>query len=55
MIAEGVETEEQPTFLTREGRDEMSGFLIGRPEPIEGYRQVTGEFAYASEMAASAG
>jgi EAL domain-containing protein (putative c-di-GMP-specific phosphodiesterase class I) len=55
VIAEGVETEEQLAFLAREGCDEIQGFLIGRPEPIDRYRQATTGFADASEMAATAG
>ncbi|WP_152426648.1 putative bifunctional diguanylate cyclase/phosphodiesterase [Paramagnetospirillum caucaseum] len=33
VIAEGVETEAQKDFLTREGCDEMQGFLFSRPIP----------------------
>ena len=37
MIAEGVETEEQLAILAREGCDEIQGYLMGRPCPIEDY------------------
>jgi diguanylate cyclase (GGDEF)-like protein/PAS domain S-box-containing protein len=36
-LAEGVETDEQLETLIREGCDEMQGYLIGRPRPIEVY------------------
>ncbi len=55
VIAEGVETEEQLAFLAKEGCDEIQGYLIGRPEPIDRYRQVTSECAEDSGMAAIAG
>ena len=42
VIAEGVETQGQATFLLGERCDEMQGFLIGRPAPIENYAEVVG-------------
>jgi diguanylate cyclase len=55
VIAEGVETAEQLAFLEEEGCNEVQGYLIGRPQPIAGYRQITGKFADAAEPAAIAG
>ena len=37
VLAEGVETKEQLAFLAREGCDEVQGYLIGRPRPIDEY------------------
>ena len=37
-----VETEAQRTFLGREACEEMQGYLIGRPEPIERYFDLIG-------------
>jgi predicted signal transduction protein with EAL and GGDEF domain len=45
VIAEGVETERERQFLMREGCREVQGYLIGRPQPIVGYREVTGGLA----------
>lgn len=42
VVAEGVETEAQRAFLAREACDEMQGYLIGRPEPIERYLDLIG-------------
>ena len=43
VVAEGVETEEQLAFLARESCDEVQGYLIGRPLPIEEYAALTGQ------------
>ncbi|MFI5015145.1 MAG: EAL domain-containing protein [Hyphomicrobiales bacterium] len=42
VIAEGVETEDQLAFLTSESCDEVQGYLIGRPRPINDYAGLTG-------------
>ena len=42
VIAEGVETEEQRIFLLNEGCEELQGYLIGRPRPIEDYAHFVG-------------
>ncbi|HEY4723658.1 MAG TPA: EAL domain-containing protein, partial [Anaerolineae bacterium] len=42
VTAEGVETEEQRAFLAHEACDEIQGYLIGRPQPIEYYAQAIG-------------
>src|SRR6185503_11116099 len=36
VLAEGVETEKQLAFLAAEACDEVQGFLLGRPGPIDG-------------------
>jgi diguanylate cyclase (GGDEF)-like protein/PAS domain S-box-containing protein len=42
VLAEGVETNDQLKALIREGCDEMQGYLIGRPHPIEVYADIVG-------------
>jgi diguanylate cyclase (GGDEF)-like protein/PAS domain S-box-containing protein len=41
-LAEGVETQDQLETLVAEGCDEMQGYLIGRPRPIEVYANLLG-------------
>ena len=42
VVAEGVETSEQLAFLRRESCDEVQGYAIGRPAPIETYAEMVG-------------
>jgi EAL domain-containing protein (putative c-di-GMP-specific phosphodiesterase class I) len=41
VLAEGVETKEQLAFLEKESCDEIQGYLIGRPLPIQDYAALT--------------
>jgi diguanylate cyclase (GGDEF)-like protein/PAS domain S-box-containing protein len=45
VVAEGVETEEQLEFLAAERCDQVQGYLIGRPAPIEHYADVVGRIS----------
>ena len=40
VVAEGVETADQLAFLACEACDEVQGFLVGRPAPIENYAEI---------------
>jgi diguanylate cyclase len=40
VVAEGVETKEQLEFLATEKCDQVQGYLIGRPAPIEHYAKI---------------
>jgi EAL domain-containing protein (putative c-di-GMP-specific phosphodiesterase class I) len=42
VIAEGVETAGQLAFLTDEACNEVQGYLVGRPRPIEEYAELVG-------------
>jgi predicted signal transduction protein with EAL and GGDEF domain len=48
VIAEGVETESQLAFLSREACSEIQGYLLGKPQPIEDYDDVVGRGVKAS-------
>jgi diguanylate cyclase (GGDEF)-like protein/PAS domain S-box-containing protein len=51
VIAEGVENPAQLSFLTRETVDEIQGYLLGRPYPIEHYAEAIGHRAGATKAA----
>jgi EAL domain-containing protein (putative c-di-GMP-specific phosphodiesterase class I) len=42
VIAEGVETAEQLAFLSKQRCQEVQGYLIGGPLPIEDYAHLVG-------------
>ncbi len=41
VVVEGVETELQAAILRRCGADEMQGYLLGRPLPIDQFKTIT--------------
>jgi diguanylate cyclase (GGDEF)-like protein/PAS domain S-box-containing protein len=45
IVAEGVETQDQLSFLAEEGCDAVQGFFIGKPLPIDQYDRVVGRVA----------
>ncbi len=42
IVAEGVETRDQLAFLTSENCNEVQGYLIGRPAPIDAFAEIVG-------------
>jgi diguanylate cyclase (GGDEF)-like protein/PAS domain S-box-containing protein len=42
VVAEGVETQEQVKFLAAEWCNEIQGYFVGRPKPIEDYAELVG-------------
>jgi diguanylate cyclase (GGDEF)-like protein/PAS domain S-box-containing protein len=55
VAAEGVETEGQRAILAHEGCDEIQGFLLGRPCPIEDYAELVGRIGITEQRSALAG
>jgi diguanylate cyclase (GGDEF)-like protein/PAS domain S-box-containing protein len=51
VVAEGVETRDQLAFLAREACDEVQGYLVGRPAPIEAYADIVGHPRQADRTA----
>jgi len=50
-----VETADQLEFLRREHCDEIQGYLIGRPQPIEAYSAIVRRLLSAQGLAEMAG
>lgn len=51
IVAEGVETIDQLSFLTGEGCSTLQGYLIGKPYPIDLYAKEVGKRATTSSVA----
>jgi EAL domain-containing protein (putative c-di-GMP-specific phosphodiesterase class I) len=51
VVAEGVETRDQLAFLAREACDEVQGYLVGKPAPIDTYANAVGRAEYAGDVA----
>jgi len=51
VVAEGVETAAQMAFLTHEACNEVQGYFIGRPAPIDRYADLIGRAAPLRAMA----
>jgi EAL domain-containing protein (putative c-di-GMP-specific phosphodiesterase class I) len=45
IVAEGVETQEQLSFLAAEGCDHVQGYFLGYPAPIGQYAECVGRAA----------
>jgi len=54
IVAEGVETQGELDFLTEEACDEIQGYLVGRPAPIDLYADLAGR-RHISKISAIAG
>jgi len=54
IVAEGVETQGELDFLTEEACDEIQGYLVGRPAPIDLYADLVGR-RHMSKISAIAG
>jgi EAL domain-containing protein (putative c-di-GMP-specific phosphodiesterase class I) len=55
VLAEGVETRNQLAFLSREACDEIQGYLVGRPCPIEEYADLIGSASMSRPKSALIG
>ncbi len=49
VVAEGVETQEQLSFLMEQGCDGLQGFLLGKPEPVQTFQKRFQRVASTSE------
>ena len=43
IVAEGVETEDQLTFLAHENCDQVQGYFLGKPAPVSHYAEIVGK------------
>lgn len=50
VVAEGVETEEQYQFLAKENYDEMQGYLLSHPLPLDAFEKLLREDGVLHEL-----
>jgi diguanylate cyclase (GGDEF)-like protein/PAS domain S-box-containing protein len=53
VLAEGVESKDQLTFLANEGCQEVQGYFLGMPRPIADYGELTGAGGRSSNSIAA--
>jgi EAL domain-containing protein (putative c-di-GMP-specific phosphodiesterase class I) len=55
IVAEGVETQDQLSFLSDEACDQVQGYFLGKPAPISNYAEWVGRAKPASAEARKTG
>ena len=50
IVAEGVETQDQLTFLAQENCDQVQGYFLGKPAPITQYAGIVGELPQDADI-----
>jgi diguanylate cyclase (GGDEF)-like protein/PAS domain S-box-containing protein len=55
VLAEGIETDDQLRLLAAERVEEIQGYLLGRPSPIDRYAEAVGRLSHIGQIGARSG